>query len=107
MVMALTDQNFKSEVLESKLPVFVDFHATWCGPCQMAAPVIDQLAKEYEGKIKVAKLDVDQAPQTAQRFGVMSIPTVIVFKGGQEHKKTVGFPGKAGYEALIKEVLQK
>jgi thioredoxin 1 len=71
----------------------------------MAGPVVEELAKEYKGKVKVGKLDVDQSPQVAQKFGVMSIPTVVIFKDGKEVKRTVGFPGKAGYEALIKQAL--
>ena len=101
-----TDKNFKKEVLESDLPVMVDFFATWCGPCQMAAPVIEELAKEYEGKVKIGKLDVDQHKNSAAKYGVMSIPTVVIFKKGEEAKRLVGFPGKAGYEELIKEVLK-
>lgn len=100
-----TDQNFETEVLKSAVPVFVDFFAPWCGPCQAAAPVIEDLAKEYEGKLKVGKIDVDQNSLVAQRFGVMSIPTVIIFKGGQEVKRQAGFPGKAEYVKMINEVL--
>jgi thioredoxin 1 len=105
MAQEINDKNFKEEVLEAKKPVLVDFHAPWCGPCQLAGPVIDELAKEYEGKAKVVKLNIDENPQTAQKFGVMSIPTVIVFKEGKEFKRLVGFPGKAGYEKLLEETL--
>jgi thioredoxin 1 len=101
----VTDKNFEEEVIKSKLPVFVDFFAPWCGPCQMAAPIIDELAKEYEGKAKVVKLNVDESPKAAQKYGVMSIPTVVIFKDGKEAKRTVGFPGKEGYETLLGEVL--
>lgn len=99
------DQNFESEVLKSSLPVFVDFTAVWCGPCQMAAPVIKELAQGYEGKIKIGKLDIDQNKETASKYAVMSVPTVIIFKDGKEVKRLVGFPGKEGYQELIKEVV--
>ena len=105
MVLKFTNDNFEKEVLKAKLPVFVDFYADWCGPCQLASPVVDELAKEYQGKAKVGKIDVDQNQALAQKYAVMSIPTVLVFKNGQEVKRAVGFPGKAGYEALIKEAL--
>jgi len=86
----LTDQNFESEVLKADLPVFVDFWASWCGPCQAAGPVIDELAKEYEGRMKVGKLNVDENPKMAQKYGVMSIPTVIVFWKGKEIGRKIG-----------------
>lgn len=101
----LTDQNFEKEVLKSDLPVFVEFGAPWCGPCQMAEPVVEELAKEYEGKIKVGKLNVDENPQIPQKFGIMSIPTVIIFKNGQEVKRLVGFEGKESYKQLINGIL--
>lgn len=104
-MLELTDQNFEEQVLKAELPVLVDFFADWCGPCQMAGPVIEELAETYQGKVKVGKVDVDQNSQTAQKYGVMSIPTVIVFKDGKEVKRLVGFPGKAGYEEAIKAVL--
>ena len=81
----------------------VDFWAEWCGPCKMAAPVIDDLADEYAGKVTVAKLDVDAEPEVAQKFGVMSIPTVILFKDGVELARQVGFAGKQGYLDLLKK----
>jgi len=86
--------------------VMVDFWAEWCGPCKMAAPVIDGLADEYAGKVTVAKLDVDAEPEIAQKFGVMSIPTVILFKDGAELARQVGFAGKQGYLDLLKKVMQ-
>lgn len=101
-----TDQNFETEVIKSKTPVLVDFWATWCGPCLMAAPIIEELAKEYEGKVKVGKLNVDENSQAAEKYGVMSIPTVIIFKDGKENKRQVGFGGKDTYVKLINDVLQ-
>ena len=86
-----TDQNFEAEVLKSDKPVLVDFFATWCGPCKMLAPVIDELSSEYEGKAKIGKLDVDENPETAEKYGVQSIPTLIIFKGGEVAEKMVGF----------------
>jgi thioredoxin 1 len=103
-VFEFTDKSFKEAVLEAKEPVLVDFWAPWCGPCQLAGPVIEELAKEYEGQVKVVKINVDENPKTAEKYGVMSIPTVIIFKDGKEVKRQVGFPGKAGYESLIREV---
>lgn len=101
MEVKLTDQNFEAEVIQSKIPVLVDFYADWCGPCQMAGPVLSQLATEFEGKMNIGKLNVDENPQTGAKFGVMSIPTVILFKEGKEIQRQVGFPGKEGYLKLI------
>jgi thioredoxin 1 len=101
-----SDQDFKEQVLEADKPVVVDFYAEWCGPCKMAAPIVDELADEYSGKVVVGKVDVDQNPETAQNFGVMSIPTMVVFKNGQEVERKVGFGGRAGVEALIKQVME-
>lgn len=100
-MITLTDQNFEAEVLKSDLPVLVDFWAEWCGPCQMASPIIEELATEYAGKIKVGKINIDENPQTPAKYGVMSIPTVILFKNGQETGREVGFAGKEGYQKLI------
>lgn len=100
----LTDQNFVSEVSEYKGSVMVDFWATWCGPCQMAGPVIDQLATDYKGKVKIGKLDVDANQATASQYAVVSIPTVIMFKDGKEIARKVGFAGRAMYETLLKQV---
>lgn len=101
-----TDQNFETDVLKSQIPVLVDFWAVWCAPCQAAGPVIDELAEEYKDKVKVGKVNVDENPETASKFGVMSIPTVMVFLKGKEVKREVGFNGKDGYKKLIEEVLQ-
>lgn len=98
------DQNFADEVIKSDKPVMVDFWATWCGPCQMAGPVVDALADDYKGKVKIGKLDVDANQTIASQYGVMSIPTVIMFKGGKEIARKVGFAGRPMYETLLKQV---
>lgn len=91
---AVTDSTFDEIVLKSKNPVLVDFWATWCRPCQMVAPILEELTQEYAGKLTIAKLDVDQNQQTAQKYHVMSIPTMIVFKNGQPAANIVGFKPK-------------
>lgn len=103
-MLTLTDQNFEQEVLKSDLPVMVDFWAEWCGPCLVAAPVIEELASQYESKIKVGKLNVDENPQMSAKYGVMSIPTVIIFNNGTEVARKVGFAGKNGYIELISKL---
>ena len=90
----LTDTTFDEEVNSSELPLIVDFWAEWCGPCRMVAPVLEQIAAENEGKVVLAKLNVDDAPGIAQRFSIMSIPTIMVFKDGVMKKKIVGAKGK-------------
>lgn len=99
-----TDQNFADQVLKASKPVMVDFWASWCGPCVMAGPVIDALADEYKEKFVIGKLDVDANQITAQQYGVMSIPTVILFKDGKEVARKVGFAGRPMYEQLLKAV---
>ena len=89
-VSAITDSNFKQEVLESPLPVLVDFWAPWCGPCRMVAPIVDEIANQYDGQVKVVKLNTDENPDTASKLGIRSIPTLIVFKGGQQVDTVVG-----------------
>ncbi len=98
---ATTDATFKADVVESTKPVLVDFWATWCGPCKMVAPVLDEIARDHGDKLTIAKLDVDQNPVTARDFQVMSIPTLLLFENGQVTKTIVGAKGKA---ALLREL---
>ena len=98
----LTVQNFEEEVLKSDIPVVVDFWATWCGPCRMLAPTIEKIAEEQEGVIKVGKIDVDDEPELAARYGIASIPTLMVFKNGEVVKSSVGVQPKPMIEAMLK-----
>lgn len=101
----VTESNFAREVVESATPVLVDFGATWCGPCRALAPIVEELAKEYAGKLKVATVDIDQAPGVAQKFNIMSVPTLIFFKGGQAKDKVIGVKPKADLKARIDKIL--
>jgi len=101
----VTDQNFKKEVLEAEIPVFVDFWAPWCGPCQMIGPVISEIAKELEGKVKVCKLNVDENSKIAGEYGIMSIPTMKLFKNGKIVEELVGMqPKEIISEKIIKAI---
>jgi thioredoxin 1 len=100
----LTDQNFKTEVLESKIPVLVDFWAEWCHPCKIVGPIVEELATEYAGKLKVGKVDVD-ANQVAGSYGIMSIPTLLIFQNGQVIKSMVGAQSKDNFKREIDSVL--
>jgi thioredoxin 1 len=102
----ITDQQFEKQVLKSDLPVLVDFWAPWCGPCQVASPVLDQIASEYQDKLKIVKINVDQHQQQPGKYGVMSIPTVILFNKGKEVDRQTGFAGKEGYQQLIQKVIK-
>jgi len=101
----LTDDNFEDEVVKSQVPVLVDFWAEWCAPCLMVAPVVKQLAEEYQGRLKVGKLNTDNARQTAMRFGIMAIPTLLLFKDGEVAGKVVGVRSKMDLKSEIDKVL--
>ena len=104
-IMEVTDANFDSDVLKSEQPVLIDFWATWCGPCRALAPIVDELAQAYQGKVKVAKMDVDRNSATPMRYGVRGIPTLLVFKGGQVKEQIVGYvPKETIQKALDKHI---
>ena len=103
-VLELTDANFDAEVVNSDQPVLVDFWAEWCMPCRMLAPVIDELSQEYDGKVKVGKVDTDANRETSVKYGISAIPTIILFKGGEVHKKFVGVTPKAEFSAELDAV---
>lgn len=104
MAQQFTDQNFEQEVLKSEKPVLVDFWAAWCGPCQMMGPIIDELAEEVREKYKVGKLNVDENRETASKYGVMSIPTLIIFKDGKVVKQLVGVQSKENLKGELEKL---
>ena len=101
---AVTDASFEQDVLQCDVPVLVDFWAPWCGPCRMVAPIVDEISKEFEGKIKVFKLNTDENPNVASQFGIRSIPTLMVFKGGQKVDTVVGAVPKATLLARLPSI---
>ncbi len=104
-VAEVTDNNFQAEVIESELPVLVDFWAPWCGPCRMVAPVVEEIAQEREGELKVVKMNTDENQQTAVAFNIMSIPTLILFRNGQPAKTVIGAYPKRKLEAELEPAL--
>lgn len=105
MEIEATDANFEQEVLKSDLPVMVDFWATWCGPCKMIEPVVKELAGEYDGRLKVVKVNVDNCPETSGSYGVMSIPTLKFFKNGEDINSLVGAQSKEALKEQIEKLL--
>ncbi|WP_341526976.1 thioredoxin [Nostoc sp. UHCC 0302] len=101
----VTDSTFKQEVLDSNVPVLVDFWAPWCGPCRMVAPVVDEIASQYEGQLKVVKLNTDENPQVASQYGIRSIPTLMIFKGGQKVDMVVGAVPKTTLATTLEKYL--
>ncbi len=100
-VVKITADNFEEEVINSKIPVLIDFWATWCGPCQMQGPVVDEAADEFAGKLKVGKINVDEEGSLAQKYSVMSIPTLILFENGEVIKKEMGFHSLEEIKAML------
>ncbi|MDD4192588.1 MAG: thioredoxin [Mangrovibacterium sp.] len=105
MAIEVNDTNFEELVLQSKKPVLVDFWAEWCGPCRIVGPIVEELSRDYEGKLVVTKLDVDSNPETAMKFGIRNIPTLLFFKGGQVVDKHVGAAPKATLSAKVNSIL--
>jgi thioredoxin 1 len=100
-IIEVTDASFEQEVLKSEAPVLIDFWAPWCGPCKAIAPIVDELASTYSGRVKITKMNIDQNSATPSRFGVRGIPTLLVFKGGQVKEQIVGFVEKEKIEAAL------
>ncbi len=104
-VVEITDANFDSEVVKARTPVLLDFSAEWCGPCKKLGPIVADLAREYQGKIKVGHLDVEGSPGTAARWAIMSVPTIIFFKGGKKEEQLVGLVSRKDLESAIRKVI--
>lgn len=104
-VLQATDQTFDTEVMQAEQPVLVDFSATWCGPCKKLEPIVHEIAGDYDGRLKVVKVDVDQAPGTAAKFGVMSVPTLLLFQGGAVKDQVVGLVSKQALSDRVDKVL--
>ena len=103
---AVDESNFEQLVLQSEIPVLVDFWATWCGPCRMVAPVVEELAEEYAGRVSFGKVDVDQNPRVASQYGIMSIPSLLIFKDGKPVSNIVGFRPKDQLKKSLDDVLE-
>jgi len=101
----VSDSDFEEKVVKSELPVLVDFWVPWCGPCQLAGPILEELSVDYDGKVAIAKVNIDENQENASKLGVMSIPTVVMYKDGVEIDRKIGFGGKQGYEEMIKKVI--
>ncbi|MET0029538.1 MAG: thioredoxin TrxA [Candidatus Thiodiazotropha sp.] len=101
LIVHITDDSFESDVLQSSQPVLIDYWAEWCGPCKMIAPVLDEIAKEYDGRLKVAKLNIDENPNTPPRYGIRGIPTLMLFKNGEVEATKVGAVSKSQLVAFI------
>ena len=106
MEIKLTKDNFDSEVINSNIPVLVDFWASWCGPCRMIAPVIERIAEKFDGRIKVGKVNVDEEPEISLEYNIVSIPTVMIFKNGEEVSKRIGYSDEAEIEQLVLQAIQ-
>jgi thioredoxin 1 len=105
-IITVDQNNFQTSVIDSQKPVLVDFWAPWCGPCRAVAPIVDELAKEYDGKAGFAKVNVDESPILASQYGVMSIPTIIIFKGGKPAEQVIGYKPKNDLKKLLDTVLK-
>ena len=101
MIVTITQDNFEAEVTQSKLPVLVDFWASWCGPCRMLSPVVDELAEQYDGKVKFGKVNVDEQPRLAMNYSVQSIPTLLLFRDGKAVNQSIGVVPKASIEQML------